>query len=56
VVKINFWHFWPSCKNIFGYPWKTHYWPFPGKNPSDANGFHAHVCLTDEAIRTFATY
>jgi len=24
------------CKNFFGYPWKIHYWPFRGKNPSDA--------------------
>jgi len=42
VGKTTFRHFWPPCKNVFGYPWKIHYWPLTGKTPSDA---HVHGCL-----------
>jgi len=36
---MNFCHFRPPLQNLSGNPWKIHYWPLPGKNPSDA-----HVC------------
>jgi len=44
VVKMNFYHFWPPCKNPFGYLWEIHHWPFPEKNPSDAHWSVLNPC------------
>jgi len=37
VDKIKFHHFWPACKNRFGYPWIYLILPAPGKSHSDAH-------------------
>jgi len=34
---MQFHHFWPTLKNVFGYPWKNPLLPPPGKNLSDAH-------------------